>query len=170
MLIKVYITAKLEHAHKLAQLNPDGFHINARWIEMSERGRQRNKPVSHWQQENFDDIIAAHFFLFYAEPGDELKGSIGETFFAMAHNKKVWIAGNASSVNDENWGVGIKPDGAENEIRIPNKAIMPWAMFPQRIRVVSSLKTAFSEMRAYALQERILDAGGLEKPQRVEFA
>ena len=34
--IKVYISAKLEHAKLLAALNVDGFHINARWIEMAD--------------------------------------------------------------------------------------------------------------------------------------
>ncbi len=95
--IKVYISAKLEHAKLLATLNVDGFHINARWIEMADAGRKRMKPVSHWQAENFDDIIAAHVFILYVEPSDQLKGSIFEAGYAVAHGKKVWIAGNGDN-------------------------------------------------------------------------
>lgn len=162
--IKVYISAKLEHAGRLAHLQPDGFHINARWIEMADSGRKRLKPVTHWQQENYDDIVAAHFFVLFCLPSDHLKGSLEETGFAIGNGKRVWIAGNATGKDDENWGVLVKPEGAEHEIRVPHKDVLPWGLDTQRIRMVSCLDQAFQEMRKIALQERVLDASGAALP------
>jgi hypothetical protein len=168
--IKVYISAKVEHAPMLAQLHPDGIHINSRWIEMADAGRKRNKPVSHWQQENFDDIRMAHFFILYSEPADYLKGSIGETFYAIAAGKKCWLAGNALSPQDEGWGLIYKPDGAPGaELRVPNKGLMPWGLYRPSIRIVSCLERAFTEIRAYANQDRILSEGVGELDQPVTF-
>lgn len=157
--IKVYVSAKIEHAPMLAGLHVDGFHINARWIEMAESGRRRLKPVTHWQQENFDDIRAAHFFILYAEPADELKGSIGETFYAIANDKKCWIAGNADKAGD-GWGLEVTPDGAANSIRVANRGILPWGHFRQNIRMVSGLAKTFSDIREFVRPNYTKDAAG----------
>jgi hypothetical protein len=167
--IKAYISAKLEHAQKLLAFQPDGFHINSRWIEMAEAGRKRAKPPSHWIQENFDDIRMAHYFVLYVEPSDHLKGSIFEIGHAVGIGKRCWIAGNAVDGRDENWGAVVRQDGVANEIRVPHKDVLPWGLYRQRIRMVRSLEQAFKEIRQYASQERILDSSGAELPQQVEF-
>lgn len=161
--IKLYISSKLEHVPKLAALRVDGFHINARWIEMADAGRKRQKPVTHWQQENYDDIVAAHFFMLYVEPADHLKGSLEETGYAIGKGKRVWIAGNGTSKDDEHWGVVVKPEGFVGEglgLRVPHKDVMPWGLDTQRIRMVSSIEQAMAEMRACAQQSRVLAADG----------
>lgn len=139
--IKVYISGKLEHAARLAALQPDGIHINSRWIEMAEGARKRMKPVTHWQQENFDDIASAHFFIMYVEPSDQLKGSLFEIGYAVGIGKKCWIAGNGQLVD-------VVPEGAANSIQLPHKGIIPWGQYRQRIRMASTIDQAFKEIRA----------------------
>lgn len=150
--IKVYISAKLEHAPKLAALKQDGFHINARWIEMAEAGRQRLKPVSHWQQENFDDIEMADFVILYLEPGDHLKGSLFEIGYAIGRGKKVWIAGD---------GNGLDVVTAEGIVRLPHKDIMPWCWYNQAVRVVPSLNHAFLDIKRTVRPDDRLPATGV---------
>lgn len=146
--IKVYISAKLHHAAKLAALRVDGFHINARWIEMAESGRKRMKPVTHWQQENFDDITTAHFIILYVEPSDDLKGSLVEIGYALAHGKRVFIVGNAVKTDDGFHGlVDVKPAGAANSIQLPHKDVEPWGFYRQQIRFMPNLEVAFSRIR-----------------------
>ena len=141
--IKVYIASKLEHAHKLAAIRQDGFHINARWIDMAEIGRKRLKPVTHWQQENFDDIEAAHFFILYLEPGDKLKGALFELGYAVRAGKKCWIAGDGNGVD-----VPVQDGGPTETIRLPHRDIMPWCGYRQSIRTALSLDQVFKEIRA----------------------
>jgi hypothetical protein len=142
--IKVYIAAKLDHAPKLAAMRVDGIHINARWIHLAADARKRLTPVTHWQQENFDDIEAAYYFILYCEPGDDLKGAIFEIGHAVRAGKACWIAGNGQD------GVDYTPDGATEgtSIRIPNKRIMPWGLYRQQIRIVMDIKQAFAEILA----------------------
>lgn len=163
--IKVYFSAKLEHAAKLAALQVDGFHINSRWIDTAESGRQKLKPVSHWQQENFDDIEMAHFFILYVEPADHLKGSILEIGHAIRAGKKCWIAGNAVHQGDGEYSgmVEYHPPEAANSILIPNKDIMPWAMYRQSIKIVPNLEEAFKSISRYVQQARVVNSDGSSK-------
>lgn len=154
--IKVYIAAKLEHAKKLAAIKQDGFHINARWIDMAEVGQQRMKPVTHWQQENFDDIEMAHFFIMYLEPGDKLKGALGETFYAIRAGKKIWIAG-------DGYGVDVPvnhPNGQTEVIRLPHRDIVPWCFYRQSIRVCLNVEEAFKQIRALVNPQIIKNLDG----------
>lgn len=165
--IKTYISAKLGYASYLAERQPEGFHINARWIEMADAGRKRMKPISHWQQENFDDITAAHVFILYVEPSDQLKGSIFEAGYAVAHGKKIWIAGNGDKTG-EGWGVDCNLDGVANMIKLPHKDIPSWGLYRPSIKCVPSLTAAFTDIKRLIQQDRVLDAGGKELP-RPEF-
>lgn len=157
--IKVYTSAKVEHADKLKAVNQDGFHFNARWLDTADVGRQRLKPVTHWQQENFDDITAAHFFLLYVEPGDKLKGSLVEIGYAIGIGKKCWVAGDGHGVDI------VCPDGA---LRMPHRDVLPWSMYRQRIRVVPSLGVALSQMRDLVRPDVLKDMDGATAP-RPEF-
>lgn len=159
--IKTYISAKLGHASMLAALQPDGFHINARWIEMADAGRKRMKPISHWQQENFDDIVAAHVFILYVEPSDQLKGSIFEAGYAVAHGKKIWIVGNGDKAG-EGWGVDCPIEGSEKMIRLPHKDIPSWGLYRPAIKCIPSLSGAFLNIKTLVNQDRILNAKGDE--------
>jgi hypothetical protein len=159
--IKVYIAAKLEHAPKLAAIRQDGIHINARWIDMAEAARQRLKPVSHWQQENFDDIEAAHFFILYLEPGDKLKGALFELGYAVCAGKKCWIAGDGHGVE-----VPILDGAAESDMqmRLPHRDILPWCHYRQSIRVVLNLNQAFKEMNAITRTAETKNSNGVVLP------
>ncbi len=163
--IKVYISAKLEHAAKLAALR-----INARWIEMADLGRKRMKPVTHWQQENFDDIAAAHFFILYAEPSDQLKGSLFEIGYAVGIGKRCWIAG-AGIKTADGWAglVDAKPDGAENTIQLPHKDVFPWGYYRQSIRMAPTLERAFHEIRQLVRPDAIKDGRTGEMLLPAEF-
>lgn len=154
--IKVYISAKLEHAPKLAALKQDGFHINARWIDLAKVGRERMKPVTHWQQENFDDIAMAHFVIMYLEPGDKLKGSLFEIGYAIGIGKKVWIAGDGHGVE---MALPVQ-DGEDVTIRLPHRDIEPWARYRQSIRVVPSLDEAFTSIRRLVRPDVLCDLKG----------
>lgn len=161
--IKVYISAKLEHAAKLAALQVDGFHINARWIEMADLGRKRMKPVTHWQQENFDDIGAAHFFILYAEPSDQLKGSLFEIGYAVGIGKRCWVAGNGvKGAPGDAWAglVDVTPEGAANSIQVPHKDVLPWGHYRQAIRMAPTLEMAFSQIRQIVRPDRIKNVDG----------
>lgn len=145
--IKVYIASKVEHAAKLKSLREDGFHINARWIDTAVLTQNALKPVTHWQQENFDDICASHYVVFYVEPGDKLKGALVELGYAIAWGKKIWIAG----------------DGHEAEV--PHKDILPWGRYRQNIRIVSSLAEAFKQMRTLTRTEKLIELDGSKTPK-----
>jgi hypothetical protein len=157
--IKVYIASKLEHADKLAAIRKDGFHINARWIDMAEIHRKKMKPVTHWQQENFDDIEAADYVIFYIEAGDHLKGGIFELGYAVRAGKKIWIAGDGHGVE-----VTI-PDGATGDdvktMRVPHKDIFPWGHYAQAIHIAPSLDAAFSQIKAEAFPDNKLNSRGV---------
>jgi len=145
--IKVYIASKLEHAGKLSIIRKDGFHINARWIDMAEIHRKKMKPVTHWQQENFDDIEAADFVILYVEPGDKMKGALGEIFYAVRAGKQVWIAGDGHGV--EIPIPGAAPIGDDQAVmRVPHRDILPWALYKQSFHIVASLDEAFSAIHA----------------------
>jgi hypothetical protein len=151
--IKVYTSAKLEHAAKLKAVSQDGFHFNARWLDTADAGRQRLKPVTHWQQENFDDIVAAHFFLLYVEPGDHLKGSLVEIGYAIGRGKKCWIAGDGN-------GVDVITEATTGHVRLPHRDILPWSMYRQRVRVVPSLTVALAQMRALVRPDVVTEMDG----------
>lgn len=159
--IKVYISAKLEHAAKLAALRFDGIHINSRWIEMADAGRKRMKPVTHWQQENFDDIDMAHFVILYLEPGDHLKGSLFEIGYAIRAGKKVWIAGDGHGVEVPWPAEAIHGDEPR---RIPHKDIEPWCHYRQQIRVVDSLETAILQIKQIVRPDAIKNVDGSTPP------
>jgi len=178
--IKVYTSAKLAHAESLRKLQPDGFHFNARWLWMAEGQRKSLKPVSDWKEENRDDIVAAHFFLLKVDPSDDLSGSIEEVGYAIGKDKRVWIAGNATSASDENWGVEVEVPGMAprlvsqpgepevyepGKLRIPHKQLVPWGFDRRHIRMVPNVTIALKEMRQFVQQSRVLNAAGAELPK-----
>lgn len=157
--IKIYIAAKVEHAAKLAAYRKDGFHVNARWAFMADAGREQMKPVTHWQQENFDDIEAAHFFILYLEPGDKLKGALVELGWALRAGKQVWIAGDGHGVDvrvDDMAEPG--PDG--NMVRMPHKDILPWGKYAQQIHIALSLDVALAQIKQFAFPSKTLNHEG----------
>lgn len=162
--IKVYVAAKRRHAVKLAALNVDGIHVNARWIDLAilERDRSRKKPVTQWQQENFDDIAAAHFFVLYLEPGDELEGGLWEAGWACGVGKKIWIAGDGHGVEVE------PPDAPGTFLRLPHRGILPWCNYRQQVRVVLSIESAFESIKREALPRTLLRSDGSPFTERSE--
>jgi len=168
--IKTYISAKLSHAKMLAALSPDGFHINARWIHMADAGREKLKPVSQWQQENFDVIDLAHVFILYVEPSDDLNGSIFEIGYAVRAGKLCWVAGNAIPDGSGGWHgmVEVTPPGAANSIQVPHKGILSWGLYRQRIKFVPNLEIAFKDIKQVLQPRRNLNTNGEETP-RLEF-
>lgn len=155
--IKIYIAAKRRHAEKLSKLDVDGIHVNSRWIELAlvEAGRRRSKPVTEWQQENFDDIALSHFVILYLEPGDELEGALWEAGYAAGLGKKIWVAGDGH-------GVEVEPPGAPpgTLLRLPHRGILPWALYRQQVRVVLSLEAAFEAIKREAIPRTVLKADG----------
>lgn len=165
--IKVYISAKLEHAAKLRDLKVDGFHINSRWIWMADMGRSNQKPVTHWQQENFDDIEAAHYFIMYVEPGDHLKGSIFEIGYAVRADKKCWIAGDGHGVDvpiKDAGGMFPAEENGPDTIRLPHRGSVPWGFYAQQIRVVLSLDEAFKQINALHGRQMTAISGKVSDP------
>lgn len=156
--IKVYIASKLEHAAKLRDVRHDGFHINARWIDTAEIHQKTLKPVTHWQQENFDDIEAAHFCILYVEPGDKLKGALVELGYAIRAGKQIWIAGDGHGVEVPVPGAEPVADGPAL-MRVPHKDVLPWGRYAQNVHIVLSLDRAFKEIRAYAFGQKIVEPG-----------
>ena len=130
--IKVYVTAKREHGEKILAAFPDGFHCNARWIYMLGSGE---RPVTHWLRENFDDAIASHFVVLYVEAGDNLRTSLIEVGHAIAHGKKVFIAG------DRNF---------EELKGMPHKNLIPWASYTSHVKISGSLEQTFSYIKRIA--------------------
>jgi hypothetical protein len=121
------------------------------------------KPVTHWQQENFDDINAAHFFILYAEPSDQLKGSLFEIGYAVGIGKHCWIAGNGvKGAAGDAWAglVDVTPEGAANSIQVPHKDVLPWGHYRQAIRMAPTLERAFSEIRQIVRPDQMVDANG----------
>lgn len=144
--IKVYITAKREHADKLKDLRVDGIHINARWLHMIERGEQ---PVTHWLQENFDDAVMSHFVIFYVEAGDKLKTSLIEVGNALAYGKKVFIASNYVLYEENPKQV------------LPHKDLAPWFAF-DNIKITGTLEQTFEFIKQQVSgHEKITKAGNV---------
>lgn len=91
--IKIYIASKLRHAALIKSFCRDGFHFNARWLDTGNLAINSAKPVTHWLEENFDDIRSCDCLIVYAEEGEHLRTAIGEAFFAIAHGKPVFVIG-----------------------------------------------------------------------------
>lgn len=95
--LKVFIASKVRHAEMLRGLrttiNSDGIHFNARWLETVNLPYNSTKPVSHWQQENLDDINSADAVFVYAERGEHLKGALFELGYAYAYGKPIYLVG-----------------------------------------------------------------------------
>jgi hypothetical protein len=142
--IKVSISSKLGHALKLAAIKEDGFHINSRWIRLeAARATDRLRPVTHWLDENFDDIEMAYYHILYVEPGDHLKTALIEVGVALRANKFVWIAGDGHGLE-----VPLPGGNPGDTITLPHRDVLPWGKFAKQIRLVSSLANAFKEMRS----------------------
>jgi len=117
--IRVYTTAKRRHAELLRGLRHkyDGIYFTARWPVTVNLSTESVRPVTHWLNDNCDDIIRSSFVVIYAEPDDDLKTSLVEIGIAMAHDKRIYVVG----VNP-----GFDPwDKMENCVRVPtiDKAI-----------------------------------------------
>ena len=140
--IKIYATSKREHGEKILAAVPDGFHCNARWIYMLGSGQ---RPVTHWLQENFDDAIASHFVLLYVERDDNLKTSILELGHAIAHNKKIFIAGERDF---------------EEMHGLPHKDLEPWVGFTSHVKVTGSLAQTFAFIKRLAFPQNIVGNDG----------
>ena len=160
--IKVYIASKRRHAAKLAAIDVPGIHVNSRWIDLAllEAGRKRKKPVTQWQQENFDDIASAHFIVLYLEPGDELEGALWETGYAAGLGKKIWIAGDGH-------GVDVEIDEGVFKC-LPHRGVLPWGLFRQQVRIVLSLETAFEAIRCEAIPRTLIKNDGSSFNERAE--
>ncbi len=161
--IKIYIAAKVEHAAKLAAYKKDGFHFNARWIHMAALGAESMKPVTHWQQENFDDIEAAHFVIFYVEPGDKLKGALVEIGYAIRAGKQIWIAGDGHGVEVPIPGYPVEAPGQEPvpaSMRVPHRDVLPWGHYAQNIHIAIGLDVALSQIKAFAFPSKTLNHEG----------
>lgn len=160
--IKVYIAAKRRHAEKLSALDYAGIHVNSRWIDLAlvERDRKRKKPVTQWQQENFDDISSAHFFGLYLEPGDELEGALWEAGYAAGIGKKIWVIGDGHGVEVE-----IDPGVFK---RLPHRGILPWALYRQQVRIVLSLEAAFESIKHEAIPQTFIRSDGSAFTERSE--
>lgn len=144
--IKVYITAKREHADKLKNLRVDGIHINARWLHMIERGEQ---PVTHWLQENFDDAVMSHFVIFYVEAGDKLKTSLIEIGNALAYGKQIFIASDRKLADDP------------EQQTLPHKDLAPWVAFAG-IKFTGTLEDTFAYIKQQVSgHEKITKAGNV---------
>ncbi len=91
--IKIYVASKLRHAARIKEARSDGFHFNARWLDTGNLAANAAKPVTHWLEENFDDIRGCDYLIVYAEAGEHLKTAIGEAFYAIAHGKPVFVLG-----------------------------------------------------------------------------
>ncbi len=90
-----YISAKLIHAHKLVELrgNWPKIYFTAHWPLVAVLPSEQAKPAKLWQQDNTDDILRAETFLLYADPHDELKGSLFEAGIAWMAGKQIYLAG-----------------------------------------------------------------------------
>lgn len=140
--IKVYITAKREHAEKILAAVPDGFHCNARWIYMV---NSPARPVTHWLMENFDDAIASHFVIFYVEAGDRLRTSLVEVGNAIAHGKKIFIAGERDF---------------EDHKGLPHRDLDPWVGYTSQVKISGTLAQTFAFIKRLARPEIITKHDG----------
>lgn len=129
--IKVYITAKREHAEKITKAIPDGFHCNSRWPYMLHTGE---RPVTHWLRENFDDAVASDFVIFYVEPGDNLKTSLIEVGHALAWGKRIFIASDRQ-LNE-----------SDECLLVPHKGLDPWMAFDE-VKFTGNLKQTFAYIK-----------------------
>lgn len=142
--IKIYWTAKREHANKILKAIPDGFHCNSRWVYMQQFG---DRPVTHWLRENFDDAIASNFVGFLVEPGDKLKTSLIEIGNALAHGKKIFIA--SDTLID-----------VDDPTLMPHKDLMPWVGFGEQIKYTGTQKQTYKFIRKMVDDQRITKHDG----------
>lgn len=154
--IKIAVAAKWRHAPKIAEAfaKAEGFHLNSRWVEraIADPERKRPKPVPHWEAENFDDIATGHAFVLYLEPGDELEGAVWEAGHASGIGKKIWIAGDGYGVEVE-----VEPGVM---VRLPHRGIIPWGLYRQQVRIVSSLEAAFTAIQRETIPSTFIRTDG----------
>lgn len=136
--IKIYVASKKRHATMLQNLRLrfDGIHFNARWIETASLAINATKPVSHWQQENFDDIEAADVMLVYAERGEHLRNALLEVGYAIRAGKLVYCIGQQ-----------VEDTGEGEKGTIYHQDYDDWSAFRQRVRRVPSFDQAILEIK-----------------------
>lgn len=134
--IKIYVASKLRHADKIKKLVlvADGFHLCSRWIDTGNLAMNSSKPVSHWQEENFDDIKSADYVLLYGEEGEHLKGALVEIGYALAYGKRVWVVCQAGR-------------GGEDDVLFSHPDYEPWSHYSQLVRRAPSFEQAFDEIK-----------------------
>lgn len=138
--LKIYIASKVRHAELLRGLrtgiDSDGIHFNARWVETCGLAFNATKPVSHWQQENFDDIEAADAVFGYAEEGEHLKGGLVEIGWALRAGKPIFIIGQTITPTGDSTKTAYHPD------------FDPWSRFDNfKIRRAPDFQTGVKMVR-----------------------
>lgn len=94
--VKVAIASKLRHASKFVELRraeQGNVYITSRWPIAAGMGSEALRPTHDWLSDNFADIERCDFLLVYVEDGEHLKGGLIEVGYAVAHGKRVFLAG-----------------------------------------------------------------------------
>lgn len=144
--LKIYVTSKRRHAPLLLDRlkSAEAVHVVSRWMHLVGLGKPR--PAPHWMQENFDDIVSADAVVVWAQMDDELRLSIGEVYFALAHGKPIFAVGQ----HVEN------VDGTGQPGLAFNRDYADWMHYPT-VRRVESLEQAVVEIKEMLTRSDRLD-------------
>jgi nucleoside 2-deoxyribosyltransferase len=93
--VSCYTTAKRIHSDKILSWRSawPKIYFTARWPVVRNISTEQMRPASHWLRDNVDDIVRSETVLAYAEPDDQLSGTIFELGIAWAHGKDIWLVG-----------------------------------------------------------------------------
>lgn len=93
--VKLAIASKLRHAEMFRDLRKQWLqlHLTSRWIVTGNLASESTRPVTHWLQDNFDDIVRSEALLVYVEPEEHLRVALLEVGYALAHHKPVFLVG-----------------------------------------------------------------------------
>lgn len=90
--MEIYVTSKIRHSRLWSRLMVSGVPIRASWIEL-DVDLSSEDEIQHLWDKCFEEVKACTHLVAYVEPGDLLKGGLGEIALALALGKPVLLIG-----------------------------------------------------------------------------
>lgn len=100
--IRVYVASKLKHAQKIHDIfsKQENIHLTSNWVHLRAHNVILTRPAMHWQQDNYDDIVRAHYVLAYVEKGEHLKGGLVEIGYAIRGQTPIFLTSDYTENDD----------------------------------------------------------------------
>lgn len=108
--VPVYVTAKRRHAPMLLELRKawPQIYFTARWPSVRDVASEQIKPAAHWLEDNAADALRSEVVIGFAEPEDDLNGSIWELGAAWRAGTPIFLVGENAGYKEWKFAKGIR--------------------------------------------------------------